>query len=112
MTARPDLDAMPVVSSLGDFDHRSGMLLERSIFNHRRVVMGLVAAASAVLAIFAVTKSVLNADFERMIPTHHPYIRNYLENKGELRGLGNTLHVVVENPSGTRSPRRVSAVAR
>ncbi len=107
MTARPDLDAMPVVSSLGDFDHRSGMLLERSIFNHRRVVMGLVAAASAVLAIFAVTKSVLNADFERMIPTHHPYIRNYLASTAP--GCDRSGPPAC---AGTRSPRRVSAVAR
>ncbi|HTO96889.1 MAG TPA: MMPL family transporter [Myxococcales bacterium] len=100
MTGPTDLDKMPVVGTLDAFDQRSGMPLERLIFNHRRLVIGLVAAATAALAFFAATKSVLNADFERMIPTHHPFIRNYLENKAELRGLGNTLHVVVENPDG------------
>lgn len=100
IAGRPDLDAMPVVGNPAAFDHRSGVPLERLIFNHRRPVIAVVAAATAALTFFAVSKSVLNADFERMIPTRHPYIRNYLENKAELRGLGNTLHVVVENPAG------------
>jgi predicted RND superfamily exporter protein len=95
-----DLDAMPVVRTPEEFDHASGMRLERLIFNHRRAVIAIVIAATAALAFFAISKSVLNADFERMIPTHHPFIHNYLENKNELRGLGNTLHVVVENPKG------------
>ena len=97
---RPDLDAMPVVSSIVGFDHGSGMRLERLIFNHRRGVICAIAAATAILSFFALSKTVMNADFERMIPTHHPYVRNYLDNKGELRGLGNSLHVVVENPHG------------
>ncbi len=100
MTGRHDLGAMPVVSKLAEFDQGSGMRLERMIFNHRRAVICVIAAATAVLAFFAVSKTVMNADFERMIPTHHPFVRNYLENKGELRGLGNSLHVVVENPDG------------
>jgi hypothetical protein len=100
MTGRHDVGAMPVVRTLAEFDQGSGMRLERLIFNHRRAVIWVIAAATAALAFFAVSKTVMNADFERMIPTHHPYVRNYLENKGELRGLGNTLHVVVENPDG------------
>ncbi len=35
-----------------------------------------------------------------MIPRSHPYIQNYLENRVELRGLGNALRIVVENPQG------------
>ena len=100
MSPAPPDSALPVVRSLAEFDHGSGMRLERMIFNHRRAVIWVIAAATAVLCFFAVSKTVMNADFERMIPTHHPYVRNYLENKAELRGLGNSLHVVVENPEG------------
>jgi predicted RND superfamily exporter protein len=96
----PDLDAMPVARTLDEFNPRSGMWLERLIFNHRRLVTGAIVAATLALAFCAVSKSVMNADFERMIPTHQPYIRNYLEHKGELRGLGNSLHVVVESTRG------------
>ena len=34
------------------------------------------------------------------MPASHPYIKNYLDNRSELRGLGNALRIVVENPSG------------
>ena len=51
-------------------------------------------------AALAATRLTLNASFEKMIPRSHPYIQNYLENRSELRGLGNALRIVVENPSG------------
>ena len=35
-----------------------------------------------------------------MIPSSSPYIRNYLDNKAELPGLGNTIRIVVENKTG------------
>jgi predicted RND superfamily exporter protein len=37
----------------------------------------------------------LNASFEKTIPTGHPYITNYLENKKELTGLGNSVRIAV-----------------
>jgi predicted RND superfamily exporter protein len=43
---------------------------------------------------------VLNASFEKMMPQSQPYIKNYLEHKNDLRGLGNSIRVVVENTSG------------
>lgn len=42
----------------------------------------------------------LAASFEKMIPSGQPYIQNYLKHKDDLRGLGNALRVVVENPGG------------
>ena len=50
---------------------------------------------------FQATKLQLNAGFEKMIPTQHPYIVNYLKYKGELLGLGNTLRIAVETTEGT-----------
>ncbi len=35
-----------------------------------------------------------------MLPQSHPYIKNYLANKSDLRGLGNSIRVVVENTQG------------
>ncbi|HEY2559986.1 MAG TPA: MMPL family transporter [Caldimonas sp.] len=86
--------------SLAGFDPASGSLLERAVFNHRRVVMVVCALITVVLAALAVTKLTLSASFEKMIPRSHPYIQNYLENRNELRGLGNALRIVVENPQG------------
>ncbi|MCC4118698.1 MMPL family transporter, partial [Aromatoleum toluclasticum] len=42
----------------------------------------------------------LNASFESMLPQSQPYIQNYLDNRNELRGLGNVLRVVVASREG------------
>jgi predicted RND superfamily exporter protein len=95
-----DLDRMPVVRSIEDFDLRSGNLLERLVFNHRLAMIVACALVTAVLGYFAASRLVLNASFERMIPQSHPYIRNYLTYQKDLRGLGNAIRVVVENTDG------------
>uniref|UniRef100_UPI002CF46B52 efflux RND transporter permease subunit n=1 Tax=Zoogloea sp. TaxID=49181 RepID=UPI002CF46B52 len=41
-----------------------------------------------------------NAAFEKMIPTKHPYIVNFLENRGQLAGMGNSLRIAVEAKEG------------
>ena len=91
--------AMPVIQDLRDFDLNSGNLLERFIFNNRAPVLLACLIATVVLGFFALKLDV-NASFERMIPSSSPYIRNYLENKAELPGLGNTIRIVVENKTG------------
>ncbi|MEE1865073.1 MULTISPECIES: efflux RND transporter permease subunit [Pseudomonas] len=90
---------MPVVKTLDEFDAHSGNRLERLIFNHRLLVILFCSLVSVVLA-YSATKLVLNASFEKTIPQGQAYIRNYLEHRNDLRGLGNTLRVVVENPQG------------
>ncbi|MDM4764464.1 MMPL family transporter [Pelomonas sp. SE-A7] len=87
-------------ATLEQFDTRSGSRLERAVFNHRRWGLLLCLLATVVLAWAALTKLKLNASFEKMIPRSHPHIQAYLEHKLELRGLGNSLRLVVENPSG------------
>jgi predicted RND superfamily exporter protein len=94
------LDAMPVIADLKDFDRRSGSWLERLVFNHRMVLIVLCLAATVLLGYLAATRLALNASFEKMLPQGQPYIQNYLQNKLALRGLGNSLRVVVENPQG------------
>jgi uncharacterized protein len=91
---------LPTLSNAADFDPRSGTRLEQLVFNHRGMVMLLCALLTLVLAWAALSKLTLNASFEKMIPRSHPYIQNYLENKDELRGLGNSLRIAVVNPSG------------
>ncbi len=99
MATRQD-DAMPVVRELANFDQRSGSLLERMVFNHRLSLMLVCAIVTVVLAYLGATRLALNASFEKMLPQSHPYIQNYLANKTALRGLGNAVRVVVENPRG------------
>ena len=99
MHAAPPQDR-PTLGSLDSFDTQSGSRLERLVFNNRRVVIAICAVLTLVLGLLAATRLSLSASFEKMIPHSHPYIQNYLENRGELRGLGNALRIVVENPKG------------
>jgi uncharacterized protein len=91
--------AFPVISDPKEFDERSGNKLERMIFNHRRLMLVVSALLSIFLGYHA-TRLTVNANFERMIPVSHPYIKNYLDNKNQLRGISNALRVVVENTQG------------
>jgi predicted RND superfamily exporter protein len=99
MAAPISIEAMPVVRDLKDFDLKSGNRLERLIFNNRIGVMLACLAVTLVLGVMALRVS-LNASYEKMLPVGHPYIRNYVASKDQLRGLGNTLRVVVENTQG------------
>lgn len=90
----------PVVSNLADFDIHSGSLLERALFNNRIWLVLLCALVTVFLGANA-RKLELNASFERMIPTGHEFVRNYLEHRDELVGVGNTLRIAVHNNSGT-----------
>jgi len=94
-----NIEAMPVVRDLADFDLSSGNRLERLIFNNRSLVMLICLVVTIGLGIAAARVS-LNASYEKMLPVGHPYIQNYIASKDQLRGLGNTLRVVVENTQG------------
>jgi len=100
MAVGTNIDDMPVIKELKDFDSKSGVLLERMVFNYRLYVVIICAIITICFAFQAITKLVLNASFEKMIPQSHPYIKNYFKNKSELPGLGNTIRVVVENTEG------------
>ena len=93
-------NSMPVVRELRGFDSRSGNLLERIIFNNRLIVVMVCALITLVLGYAAATRLTLTASFEKMLPQSQPFIRNYLDNRDSLRGLGNAVRVVVENSRG------------
>ncbi|ROZ75076.1 RND family transporter [Ramlibacter sp. WS9] len=82
------------------FDPRSGSLVERSLFNHRRIVLLICALVTAILGWQAVGLR-LNATFEKTIPVSHPYVQNFLKYQRELTGLGNAVRIAVAQPNGT-----------
>jgi predicted RND superfamily exporter protein len=97
--ATGDMIKMPVVRDPRDFDHASGIWLERAIFNYRWVVL-LICLAATLFFGWHATGLRVNASFDKMIPRSHPYILNYFRNRETLRGLGNAVRVVVENRKG------------
>mgnify|MGYP003665078954 FL=1 len=68
---------------------------ERFLFGHRPLLLLLCLALTGVFAYYA-AQITMGASFEKMIPSSHPYIANYLKNKEQLAGLGNTLRIAVE----------------
>ncbi len=95
-----ELDTMPVIHELKGFDARSGNLLERLIFNNRLLVVLACLCATLALSYYAATRLTLSASFEKMLPQSQPFIKNYLEHRQSLRGLGNSVRVVVESTEG------------
>ncbi|MCM2319569.1 MAG: RND family transporter, partial [Pseudomonas sp.] len=93
-------DTMPVIRDLSEFDQRSGNLLERMVFNYRPLFVVFMVLVTLVLGFMALTRLELRPSFDKMIPQSQPYIQNFLENRQSLRGLGNSVRVVVENTQG------------
>ena len=87
--------SIPIQASDADnFDPQSGSWLERKLFNNRGIVVLLCALVTLILA-FQVPGLKLNASFEKMIPTDHPYVANYLAHRKELSGLGNSVRIAL-----------------
>ena len=70
-----NMDQQPVIARLRDFDRSSGNLAERALFNYRPVVVLLCLMVTLLLGFQAIHLK-LNASFEKMIPTTHPYVVN------------------------------------
>ncbi|UTW03033.1 RND family transporter [Amphritea atlantica] len=82
------------------FDPHSGSVIERLVFNQRRLVLTICLIISIGLG-WQATQLGLNASFEKMIPTGHPFITNFLANRSSLAGLGNSLRVAVGVKQGS-----------
>lgn len=76
-----------------------GPWLERVIFANRKVTLGVLLFITVLLA-WQATQLKVAASFEKMIPTGHPYIQNFLENRKDLSGLGNVIRITVRAKDG------------
>ena len=95
-----DDSAQPVIARLEDFDARSGSWAERLFFNHRPWVLALCLLLTVVLGWQALGMQ-LTASFDKTIPSRHPYIANYLEQRPQLAGGGNALRIAVAARQGS-----------
>ncbi|WP_322617577.1 efflux RND transporter permease subunit [Pseudomonas sp. BIC9C] len=77
-----------------------GSWMERLLFGQRSLFVFLCLLATCWFG-YKATGLELNAAFEKMLPSGHPYIVNYLENRSQLAGAGNTLRIAVEARTGT-----------
>lgn len=100
MSLPTDDTAQPVISRLEHFNTASGSAAERLFFNHRLWVLAISLLATLLLGWQALSIQ-LAASFEKTIPTSHPYIVNFLEQREQLGGGSNALRIAVAAKSGT-----------
>ena len=91
----PSPNRYPPIASLDQFDRMSGNRLERMLFNNRVLVVAICAILTLLFA-FSASNLKLNASFLKTVPTHHPFVTNYLKYESELKGLSNAVRVGVE----------------
>jgi uncharacterized protein len=89
-----------VKTNIADFDRSSGSWPERILFNNRAIFLAVCAIITIFLGIEA-THVGLNADFYDTIPTHQPYIANYLHHYNELQAQANATEISVTANNGT-----------
>jgi uncharacterized protein len=93
-------DPTPTITDIVDFDHGSGSLVERLLFNNRPLIL-LVCLFATLFFAFEATKVRLNASFENMIPTHQPFIVNFYHHYDDLQSQGNAIEIAVQVDHGT-----------
>ncbi len=93
-------DQAPVIASLADFDQSSGSVVERVLFNYRPIVL-LICLLTTLFLGFEATHTKLNASFTKMIPTHQPFIVNFLQHYDDLQSQGNAIRIAVQADNGS-----------
>ena len=87
-------------SSMDKFDRASGSRFERLLFNNRIIFLLCCLVVTMFLGLKALDVRV-NADFNDTIPTHQPFIVNYLNHYNELQAQANAIQVSVTANNGT-----------
>ena len=82
-----------------EIEKETAPFMERFLFLNRLPILILLLLITIFLG-YQASKLRMQASFEKMIPTYHPYIANYLKHKDDLKGLGNVLWISVENTNG------------
>jgi len=80
-------------------EHEHPPLAERILFENRVAVI-MVFVLMTLLLGWQALQIEPDASFEKMIPTSHPYIQNYLDNKADLASLSNSVRIIVATSEG------------
>ena len=93
-------DEIAIEPALDNFDRNSGSWFERLLFNNRVVFL----AICSVITVFLGSKAIdvrVSADFNQTIPTHQPFIANFLSHFSELQSQTNSIQIAVTVNKGS-----------
>ncbi|MEO8644217.1 MMPL family transporter [Pseudomonas sp.] len=90
---------MSVTQDPAVFDRFSGNIFERLIFNNRLLIV-VLCVITTLFSVYQLRNLTVTTSFDKMLPHAHPFIKNFLENRDQLRGLGDSVRFVVENRKG------------
>lgn len=87
--------------TMGDSqDYQNGApFMERLLFSRRAVFLAIFATLTLFFG-YQMFQMKPEASYLRMIPTYHPYIKNYLDNRESLKAMGNSVRICVETTEG------------
>ncbi len=74
--------------------------MERMLFSKRPLIIAIFILLTIFFG-YHMLQMKPEASFLEMIPTYHPYIKNYIKYKDDLKELGNVLRISVETTKGT-----------
>jgi predicted RND superfamily exporter protein len=97
---QPQLSDVMPVTELVDFDRQSGSIVERLLFNNRPIILLLCLVATVFFG-FEALQVRISASYDKMIPTHQPFIVNYFQHYADLQAQGNAISIDVEAKQGT-----------
>lgn len=92
--------SMPVIGNLKDFNHRSGNIVERLVFNFRSIVLLIGLVFTLGLGYFA-SQLTVNSSFDRMIPQAHPFIQEFFAVRNELSAMNDSVRIAIVNKQGS-----------
>ena len=88
------------ISSDTDLSYQDGApFLERVMFANRELII-VISILLTIFLGYQMLQMKPEGSFLRMIPTYHPYIKNYIAHKEDLKGLGNMVRICVETTNG------------
>ena len=91
-------------------DERIAARLERHVFGHRTLILGIFAAVTAVLGWIAITGLRLDTNFIKQLPLRHEYIQTYLDHKAEFGGANRLLIAVMARDGNMFTPQFFEAL--
>jgi predicted RND superfamily exporter protein len=80
-------------------EDNSPPLMERLVFGYRLPILIGFLLITIFLG-YQASQLRPDASFLKMIPTYHPFIKNYLNHKEDMKGLGNVIYMAVETTEG------------